>query len=128
MKKILIALVLALVLAFASPVPAATAGECSYGLCGIVKHYSPDNGYDAAIIIRCDWSSSTTLSGAHYLTEGQSSKTYCVDTDQIYLRTGDELWCITGDRFGTYFEKVFDATGWHQIHDTFDRSCVLQKD
>jgi len=130
MKRILVTLAMILAtlgISFAVPAPA-NAGECSYGLCGIIKHYSPDAGYDAAIIIRCDWSSSTTLSGAHYLTEGQSSKTYCTDTDQVYMRAGDELWCITGDRFGTYFEKVMDATGWHKIDDLFDRSCVLHKD
>lgn len=133
MKKILIALVLALVLALASPVPAADANTCTFGICGQVRHYSPDDGYDAAIIIRCDWSADTSLAGAHYVTEGSSSAVFCKDTDQIYMRTGDELWCKMVNPLNptiTMWAKRMDATGWHKIGSDWDDGygCTLRKD
>lgn len=135
MKRIIVAILVSLGLAFALPVPAANAGECSLNgtLCGQIKHYSPDDGYDAAIIIRCDWSDDTSLAGARYLAEGQNSTSYCKDTDQVYVRTDEEIWCkkITSISAGLYvWVKTFDSHGWHKIDNTFGDGlgCTVRRD
>ena len=106
----------------------ASAGTCSLGgtLCGTVRHYAPDNGWDGPITIRCDYGDSSTK---HWVYEGQSSKSYCKDTDEIYVHGNEELWCLTTTPEQTvYWFKKFDATGWHKITDAFNRSCVVQRD
>lgn len=106
----------------------ASAGTCSLGgtLCGTIRHYAPDTGHDAPITIRCHYG---VASSKRYVHEGESSKKYCKDTDQVYVHTNEEIWCLTTTPEQTvYWFKKFDATGWHKITDAFNRSCVVQRD
>lgn len=130
MKKILIilaALALVLTTLMLGAKPASAGKVCDYtGVCGTIKHYSPDNGYDVSIIVRCKYGVS---SSKRYVPEGRSSKSYCKDTDQVYVRINEEILCRHYDRNGrAYWYKQFDATGWHKINDAFNRSCILQRD
>lgn len=97
-------------------------------LCGTVRHYSPDDGYDDPIAIRCDYGEGPT----QFVYEGQSSTLRCKDTDEIYIRSNEELWCryVVSGAHGDYYvwNKTFDAQGWHQIHNDFNRSCRVQRD
>lgn len=86
--------------------------------CGVMKHYTPDDGYDRAIKIECNFGSGDT----HQLAEGESSTKYCKDMDRFYIRDGEELWCkyrlYNGDTY-QYYDKWLkhadgDATGWHK--------------
>lgn len=101
------------------------------GVCGRIDHYSPDDGYDPAILIRCDYGDPNTN---HYLEEGESSTQYCRDTDQVYVRTGEEIWCkMPIDPWlgaTTEWRKMFDATGWHKIDDAWSDGygCTLRVD
>lgn len=109
-----------------TPTSPAQALTCIGGVCegGNVTHYSPDDGYDPPIIIRCDYQSGGV---GHLVFEGERSQKYCgTDTDEIYVRSGEELWCWRNTQGGWYLH--FDATGWHKIDDFWTRQCVLQVD
>lgn len=113
----------------AAPTPA-FAGTCTAGIyCGTIRHVN-DPGYDPSIIVRCTYG---VASSKRYVPEGRSSKEYCKDSDQVYVRSGEELWCRYsrsapyGSRI-SYWAKTFDATGWHKITDAFNKSCTLRKD
>lgn len=108
----------------------AFAGTCTAGVvCGTVRHGN-DTGYDPDIIIRCDYNRPATNKR---VPEGHSSREYCKDTDQVYVRSGEEFWCIyyRSTTYGppvAYWKRTFDATGWHQIHNDFNRNCTLRQD
>lgn len=130
MRKILIALAaLALVLTtlVIGARPAAAGTLCDTTLvCGTIKHRSPDTGYDVSIIIRCKYG---VASSKRYVAEGTSSKKWCRDTDQVYVRVNEEIRCLYFSRSGqAYWSTTFDAAGWHKINDAFNRSCVMQRD
>jgi hypothetical protein len=113
----------------AAPTPAAQAVTCIPGtsLCqgGVLKHVT-DNGYDAPIIVYCNFGSTVK----RLVREGESSQKYCGDdTDQIELRYNEELVCrsyVSGT--GYQWVKVFDATGRHKIGDFWERECALTTD
>lgn len=116
----------------AAPAPEAVAGECTaYVICGTIKHYSPDDGYNPAIIIRCTYGDDSTK---NYVAEGESSKKYCQDNDQVYVRAGEEIWCkyLVSDGMPHAYKwvKKFDAAGWHKTNDLWDDGlgCTLRKD
>lgn len=130
-KKIMI-VVATLAMAFSimvlgSPKPASAGILCDTTLvCGTIRHYSPDNGHDAPITIRCDYGDDSTK---RYVAEGESSKKWCRDTDQVYVHTNEEISCLYFDRNGrAYWALRFDAVGWHKITDDFNRSCVVGRD
>lgn len=135
MKRSILATALTAVLASVlfAPAPAAQAGGCTGGVvCGVIKHYTPDAYYDPAILIRCDFGKSSTNKSLY---EGESSKKYCADTDEVYVRSGEEIWCkyySTTVGQGTLYSwvKKFDATGWHKISNAFNdgAGCTLRKD
>lgn len=126
MKKIF--LVIGLMIMALLPVTAtgaANAITCSGGVCigGEVRH-ATDDGYDPAIIVFCNYGD--PWDQRRLVAEGTSSKADCgVDTDQIYIRDGEELWCTDS---GRAWEKEFDATGRHKISDLWNKPCVLHKD
>lgn len=135
MKRLFIAFVMLLTLLVATPTIAtpAYAGECTIlGVCGTIKHYTPDGGLDPAIIIRCDLGDPTTK---HNLWEGETSTKYCKDTDEVWNRVGEEIWCkyptttsyLTGDY--TWIKR-FDDAGWHKINDIWDDGwgCTIRED
>lgn len=119
-----VSLVIVVLFGVGTPTAQATA-SCTLGFCGELYHYSPDRGYDRATLIRCDWGNPSTN---HLLREGQHSTRYCRDMDQIYVRRGEEIWCLSGNRFGPFWAKRFDATGWHKVTDLFSQSCVMKTD
>ncbi len=122
----LLAIQLALVGVASSAGPASASPYCdNLGICGVVIHYSPDDGYDPPFLVRCNFGDP---SSNRYVYEGQTSKSYCKDTDQIYINSGARLVCIY--YLGGYpkWEVVFDSTGWHKIGDDFGRTCVYQLD
>lgn len=129
-QKIMIAIA-TLAMAFSVMVlgsqPASAGVLCdTTGICGTIKHYSPDSGHDSPITIRCDYGDDSTK---HWVYEGQSSTRYCKDTDEVYVHTNEEIHCLYRDSFGSlYWGKTFDAVGWHKITDNFNRSCVVQRD
>lgn len=110
--------------------PPASAGECTAGIyCGKVYHGN-DTGYDPAIIVRCTYGDPDSN---RYVYEGHSSKEFCKDADQVYVRSGEEFWCIyyRTSSYGTQIKEwrlTFDATGWHKIDDLFNKTCTLRKD
>jgi hypothetical protein len=111
----------------------ASAGECTIlpgggAACGQLRHYSPDDGYDAPILIRCNFGDPSTN---HELYEGQNSSSYCRDTDQIGVRANEEIWCKRIITTGVQqWQLVADAQGWHKINDLFDDGvgCSLRRD
>lgn len=128
MKKRIAAIVAAVGLsttaAVALPTPA-QAETCFLGICigGKVFH-GGDTGYDRAIVVYCNFGSSNPS----YVQEGTSSTQDCgTDTDQIYIRTGEELWCKNGNILFPW-EKEFDATGRHKIVDDWSKTCTLRVD
>lgn len=138
MTRYLTALAAAFLLALAPitfvPAPA-TAISCIpfTDLCqgGVLRHYAPDDDYDPHIIVFCKFSDGFTdgvsdpdWSKDKAVAEGTSSASDCGDdTDVVYLRPGEELWCFRGEWY-----KAFDATGSHKIDDLWERSCTLRKD
>lgn len=131
-KKIMIAIA-TLAMAFSMMVlgsQPASAGELcdTTGICGTVKH-GTDYGYDAAIVVRCNYGTGISK----YVYEGESSTKYCHDTDEVYVRSNEEVWCKywiqEGAGTGHYeYIKQFDAQGWHKITDNFNKWCVLHRD
>lgn len=123
MRKILVGLVLASVsvLGLQSPAHADNA---------IVKHYAPDNGYDASIKIACD------NGDRKYLAEGESSlnSSKCPNgTRSIWLRENENLVCLYIRSDGsTYWKTKFTTDPqWHPIGTEFDNNnlgCVLKLD
>jgi hypothetical protein len=114
---------------FVAVEPAEAGFPCdNFNICGTVKHYSPDAGYDAPIAIRCNLGTGPTK----FVYEGQSSKLRCHDTDEVYVRDNEEFVCrtVVNGPHGDYYtwQRVFDAKGWHKITDEFNRSCVLTRD
>jgi hypothetical protein len=106
----------------------ASAETCFPGtnLCqgGRVYHLT-DEGYDPAIIIFCNYGA--PWENRRYVVEGSSSQEDCGDdTDQIYIREGEELWCHDSQYGGAW--KAFDATGRHKIDDLWDERCELRTD
>lgn len=132
MKKVLV-VIATLAMAFSVLVlgsrPASAGWVCdTTGICGTVKHGS-DAGYDAPIAIRCNYGSGPT----EFVYEGQSSTIRCRDTDEVYVRDNEEVWCKywiqEGAGTGHYeYIRQFDAKGWHKITDHFNKWCVLHRD
>lgn len=122
-KKILAALALfaacLMPVAIAAP---AQAGECTGWVCGGIIHYAPDDGFDAAFTVRCNWGDP---SSQRYVYEGQHSNAVCRDTDEVYVAAGNQIVCV-GDWGG--WEVRYDATGWHKIYDHQTPTCVHQRD
>lgn len=120
-KKIL--LVVAMVAALMSfNLNSASADECSGSLCGTIVHAS-DSGYDADIVVRCTYG---VEASKRWVPEGRSSASYCKDTDQVFVRTNEEIWC--GSSPSSAKAKRFDAQGWHKINNLFYMWCVVQRD
>lgn len=123
-KKIMIAIA-TLAMAFSIMVAGskpASADECSGTLCGTIVHAS-DSGYDADIVVRCTYG---VEASKRWVPEGRSSASYCRDTDQVFVRTNEEIWC--GSSPSAPKGKTFDAQGWHKINNLFYRWCVVQRD
>jgi len=128
----IIAAILLPFLLLIAPAPAAQAVTCFPGtnVCqgGDVRH-AADSHYDPAIIIFCNYGDafpSVNWNRDRRVEEGTSSHADCGDdTDVIYIRAGEELWCDAGYH-GDYL--ALDATGPHKINDLFDRRCTLRKD
>ena len=112
---------------FVIPTPA-QAGECTFGFCGQVRHYAPDDGYDPTLLIRCNYGDPASR---REVPEGRSSTSYCKDTDQIGVRNNEEVWCKYVSSSGSYdWIKRFDAAGWHKINDIWSGGlgCTLRTD
>ncbi|WP_110240473.1 hypothetical protein [Nocardioides gilvus] len=131
MKKTLTATLSALVLLIGglltfSASPTAAAPTCDYNVtCGWLNHVE-DNGYDAPIIVRCNYGDPNS---ERRVAEGEQSSKYCKDIDQVYVRTNEEIHCRRAARTGQwYWWKEFDARGWHKVNDTWRESCVVQRD
>lgn len=109
------------VIASMTLVPApAYAGTCTFGLCGTIYHDT--NGLSAAMTIRCNFGDPNTN---RTLLPGNSSSSKCLDTDQVRVDDGFEIWCW--DPYAGY-SKHFDATGWHKIYDHANLRCHLRRD
>lgn len=87
---------------------------------GTVNHLSPDDGYDADLIVRCDGL-------VRYIPEGRSSDSICEDedVDAIYVRENEEWW--TPGRRGTWV-KSYDAQGWHDWPGAANDSFTVRTD
>ena len=150
MKRIIVAF--AMLMAMLVPVGMASpafANECTVkaGLtlaCGSIYHYTPDDGLDSAIKIRCDYGDPATN---HLLYEGEASQKYCKDTDRVYVGAGEEIWCnygkyTAGGYWTSNWQKAkpspdannpgeyMDATGWYKINDLWSggRGCTKRAD
>lgn len=120
-KKILLVVVMVAGLLFVN-MNSASAGECDGSLCGTIVH-SSDAGYDADIVVRCTYG---VEASKQWVPEGRSSASYCKDTDQVFVRTNEEIWC--GYSPTSSKAKTFDAYGWHKINNLFYMWCVVQRD
>lgn len=115
------------ILALAQPAPAVAGPLCSASAawCGSIQHYTPDGGLDSALYISCKWTSTgPDWSYKYFVHEGESSRKYCEDADGVYVGQNEEIWCkvfkgVNGD-YGYYWEKQWDATGWHKFNDFWD--------
>ena len=108
----------------------AQAGTCAFGVCegGDITHVN-DAGYDEPIIVFCDFGD--PWSERKRVPEGTNSIAKCgYETDQVYVRAGEEIWCAYN--FGPTYEDewllTFDATGRHKINDLWSKRCVLHVD
>lgn len=113
------------VVGLASP---ATAVTCFPGtnLCqgGKVTH-SNDTGYDRAIIVFCNFGA--PWENRKYVEEGTNSNQDCGDdTDQIYLRDGEDLWCKSGDPQVPWVRIFAADQERHKINDFWEMSCTLR--
>lgn len=92
--------------------------------CGSITHYSPDQGMDAAFLVRCRFGDSTSN---RWVYEGQSSTSVCASdegVDQVYVGTGRKIVCLS-----TYgWITRYDDTGWAKIYDGQHPVCVHQYD
>ena len=128
-NKILIVFALVASFTFANAQSASAGKACdATGICGTVRH-AADSGYDAPIIVRCVYGTGPKK----YVPEGFSSKKWCRDTDQVYVRSNEEVWCLywiqEGVGTGHYsYLKQFDAQGWHKITDHFNKKCIVKRD
>lgn len=102
----------------------ASAGQCNgigpFKVCGDIRHYSPDNGYNPPILFRCDYGTGPTRE----LYIGHSSTEFCKDTDEVYVRYGEVVVC----KLVSGWKTVLSGAGWHKINDVFNdgEGCVLQ--
>lgn len=130
MKKLFLALVMALALLV--PTGAASADEACLPVksCGSIYHYTPDSGRDTPILVRCDINSGPWLR----VYEGQSSRRHCNDTDAIWNRAGEEIWCkmLVGSPSDQVWvwQRKFDATGSHKIDNWWNdgQGCTIRAD
>lgn len=89
---------------------------------GTVNHLSPDDGYDADLLVRCDDGETRRVP------EGRSSDDgICEDedVDAIYVRSGEEWW--TPGRRGSWV-KSYDSTGWHDWPGAANDSFTVRAD
>lgn len=90
--------------------------------------HGADSGYDPTIRIRCNFGVNTPAN-THHVKEGEHSDRYCNDTDQVYVRAGEEIWKVAyTTSYGNVYEKEFDATGWHKINDLYSEVLTVRKD
>lgn len=97
-------------------------GECSwYAGCGGIQHYAPDDGYDPAFLVRCQYGDPASN---RWVPEGANGNMYCADVDEVQVGSGQQIVCMS-----TYGWQVrYDATGWHKIYDGQNPLCVMQLD
>lgn len=87
----------------------------AYAAGGTIKHFSPDQGYNAAFLVRGNgWDG--------WIPEGQTK----AGVTGIYIPAGEQVKC-TFNNGGTWFLQ-WDATGWHNVGDNFAGQCVNQLD
>jgi hypothetical protein len=84
-----------------------------------VRHYSPDNGYDAPIPVTCNWNS--PWSNYQMVAEGQSST--CHDSDGFYVGLGKIVSCLG---VSDYWHDYGGGPRWVKVIDTEDLRCVHQ--
>ena len=126
----MVAVLLIAIAGVLAPAPAAHAGVlCDAGIsCGTIGH-TTDAGYDASIIIICNYGDAfpnVDWSKLRYVREGQMSTRYCKDTDVVFVRKDEEIWCRSGT---SKWEKRWDAYGPHKITDlVVEKHCVLKRD
>lgn len=103
-----------------TPAPASAGWACDNGIsCGTFYHYAPDDGYDAAIMIACNWNDVWGSSQLVY--EGQMDR--CHDVDGVYVRPGTNIVC----KFGWAWEHTYTIDGaWYKITDDDHKTCVAQ--
>lgn len=100
---------------------------CILGICqgGDVSNVRDSGSYDPAIRVYCNYGSADY----DYVATGTSSKADCgTDMDQIYVGSGQELWCRYTSRGEYVWMRKFDATGRHKVVDTWSGDCALRRD
>lgn len=105
-----------------SPQPAQASVLCSDGhICGDFYHISPDDGFDDAIKVTCDWN--VLGANSQWVYEGQHST--CHDADGFYVAPGHIVKCrfISGRGFVTW---VSYGPGWNKFGDPYNMACVHQ--
>jgi hypothetical protein len=126
LKKILapLALLVACLVPVSVAGPAEAGTLCNLtGICGSLRHSSPDHGYDAPITATCDlgnpWANIT------YVYEGQNAG--CKDTDGFWVNYGTVIRCtFSGDGYGTV---TYHYTGdFVKIRDNANFKCVSGTD
>lgn len=120
LKILLASLIVGLGTLVATPAPANAGWFCdNWGICGKMYHHAPDDGYDPAIIVTCNWNTKAQT----WVYEGDWSP--CRDMDGIYARPGEDIVCYRPD-IGIW--QVFVENGWVKVHDQYSNRCVAQLD
>jgi hypothetical protein len=117
MKKFLVILasLVAVSLFAAAPSDAYTATRHLY-------HFSPDNGYNAPIIVTCSWANRY---GTALPTVAEGHTLGC-NMEGVYVRPDEQIKCYESPSIG--WQIFWDATGWHQANYSPVYGCIVQRD
>jgi hypothetical protein len=115
MKRIVVAILMAVGFISAVPSMAQAADQVCYGNCASIYHLN-DNGYDASFTVEC--SNSRII----YVPENHSSAEHCIDAVAVYVHADEKYRCINAD--GIWYDMA-RTIGWQSLND-YSRKCVVQ--
>lgn len=81
---------------------------------GVIRHYSPDDGFDDPFLVR--WNGFDS-----WINEGDAKS----GVTMIYVPAGEQVVCTTD---AVHWFIMWDATGWHGVGNGSGQTCVNQLD
>lgn len=79
------------------------------------------------VTVTCAWAQRHNDAYRDKVYPGTSDR--CKDVDGVYVRKGMEVWRQVAPNPGDgVYEKLFDATGWHKVNDSFAGNLHKRKD
>lgn len=120
MKRLVVALLLAVAFIGLAPQPAHAGKLCEwFKICG---HIELDDASKYLVIVTCDWNKKGDDRDVVY--PGESDN--CHDMDGVFIGENRELWCKPGA--SQPYKKSFDSYGWHKTRDYWDKKCRMHAD